>query len=48
MGLQVVDFISGAFGYKYNSGKNNKNPCEYVEIFQTNIKIEKSDFFENN
>jgi hypothetical protein len=43
--LQVVDFICGAFGYKYNT-MNLKNDAEhYVTIIAKNIKLEKNDFF---
>jgi hypothetical protein len=44
-GIQVVDFICGAFGYKYNTAKL-KNDCDYyTNIIQPRIIIEKADLF---
>ena len=43
--LQVIDFICGAFGYKYNT-KHQKDDCErYVEIIKDKIIIERKDLF---
>ena len=39
-GLQSVDFIAGAIGYKYNNGISM-----YVDIIKNNIVIEKNNFF---
>lgn len=41
--LQVVDFICGAFGYKYNS--KSEDVSRYTEIIKTKIQLEKNDFF---
>jgi hypothetical protein len=43
--LQVVDFVCGAFGYKYNT-TNLKGDCHhYVDIIGKRIVVEKTDFF---
>lgn len=44
-GLQVTDFISGAFGYKYNTLNLQKDSDYYVSIIQNKVKIEKNDLF---
>ncbi len=42
-GLVVNDFVCGAFGYKYNSGKSD---CDkYVNLIKDKIVIEKNDLF---
>ncbi len=44
-GLQVTDFICGAFGYKYNTAKQ-KGDCEsYINLFKDKVIIEKNDLF---
>ena len=44
-GLQLVDFVSGAFGYKYNT-MNLQNDCNfYVEAILNILKTEKNDLF---
>lgn len=45
-GLHVIDFICGAFGYKYNSGKSDNT--KYTEILGSKIKLEKTDLFREN
>lgn len=44
-GLQVIDFICGAFGYKYNAGKLLPDREYYTDIIKNKIKIEKNDLF---
>jgi hypothetical protein len=44
-GLQVVDFICGAFGYKYNAGKLQTDSEHYTDIIKQRIKVEKNDLF---
>ena len=46
-GLQATDFISGAFGYKYNTIKLQKDCNYYVDIIKNKIRIEKNDSFKN-
>lgn len=43
--LQVVDFICGAFGYKYNTSKLSGDCNHYTGIITKNIKVEKNDLF---
>lgn len=44
-GIQVADFICGAFGYKYNTAKL-KGDCEqYTKIIQPKVVIEKTNLF---
>ena len=43
--LQVVDFICGAFGYKYNTSNLSGDFDYYTNIINNNIKIEKNDLF---
>ncbi len=43
--LQVVDFICGAFGYKYNTALLGVDSSRYSDIIKTKIKLEKNDFF---
>ncbi|HLC79297.1 MAG TPA: DUF3800 domain-containing protein [archaeon] len=44
-GIQVTDFICGAFGYKYNT-RNLGLDCErYTKIICEKIKLEKNDLF---
>ena len=38
--LQVVDFICGAFGYKYNTAKQEGNSEMYVSLISKRIKFE--------
>lgn len=45
MGLQVTDFVSGAFGYKYNTAQLAIECERYTSIIKDKIVIEKSDFF---
>ena len=47
-GLQVTDFICGAFGYKYNKKKLSDGCDEYTRIIQKRIVSERSDFFKKN
>ncbi|MFP4645758.1 MAG: DUF3800 domain-containing protein [Candidatus Woesearchaeota archaeon] len=44
-GLQVIDFICGAFGYKYNTAKLQDDFEHYTNIIEENIKLEKNDLF---
>ena len=44
-GLQVIDFICGAFGYKYNTVELSKDYNTYTDIIQKRIKLEKNDLF---
>jgi len=46
-GLQVTDFICGAFGYKYNKAKLKDDCNYYTDIIKDKIKIEKTDLFNN-
>ena len=43
--LQVVDFISGAFGYKYNTAKLENNSNKYTKLIKQKITFEKDDLF---
>lgn len=44
-GLQVTDFVCGAFGYKYNT-KNLESGCdEYTKIIQNRVILERTDLF---
>ncbi len=43
--LQLVDFVSGAFGYKYNYKKLNDSCEEYTDLFRNIIITEKNDLF---
>ncbi|MBU0536238.1 MAG: DUF3800 domain-containing protein [Nanoarchaeota archaeon] len=43
--LQVIDFICGSFGYKYNTLRL-KEGCEYyTDLIKDRIVLEKNDFF---
>jgi hypothetical protein len=44
-GLQVIDFIAGSFGYKYNSLSSIDEGDRYIEIFKSKIIMEKTDLF---
>ena len=44
-GLQVLDFICGAFGYKYNTAGLSENSDYYANIIKNKIIIEKNDLF---
>lgn len=44
-GLQVIDFVCGAFGYKYNTCKLKGEFEKYTNIFKEKIIIEKNDMF---
>ena len=41
-GLQIVDFIAGAFGYKYNESKDN---LKYIILIKEKIILEKLETF---
>ncbi len=43
--LQVVDFICGAFGYKYNTAKLKGDYAYYTSIISDKIKVEKCELF---
>jgi len=43
--LQVLDFVCGAFGYKYNTQKLRENSEIYTEIIKNKIFLEKNDLF---
>ncbi|MEM2131340.1 MAG: DUF3800 domain-containing protein [Candidatus Woesearchaeota archaeon] len=43
--LQVIDFICGAFGYKYNTAKLMGNCEYYTDIIKNKIIIERNNFF---
>jgi len=43
--LQVIDFICGAFGYKYNTMKLKNNAGIYTNIINPKIIMEKTDLF---
>ena len=43
--LQVVDFICGAFGYKYNTMRLKKGCSYYTDIIKNRIEVEKNDLF---
>ncbi|MBU3912947.1 MAG: DUF3800 domain-containing protein [Nanoarchaeota archaeon] len=45
--LQVIDFICGAFGYKYNTSKLSEGSDRYVKVIKDKIIIEKDDLFKN-
>ena len=44
-GLQVTDFICGAFGYKYNTTNLGEGSDQFTSIINHRIEIEKSDLF---
>jgi Protein of unknown function (DUF3800) len=44
-GIQVADFICGAFGYKYNTAKLKNDYNRYTDIVQPRTVIEKTDLF---
>lgn len=44
-GLQVVDFISGAFGYKYNTARLQGDFNNYTNIIKNKIVVERNDLF---
>ncbi|MDP3026280.1 MAG: hypothetical protein Q8N63_01120, partial [Nanoarchaeota archaeon] len=43
--LQVLDFICGAFGYKYNTARLDSNAEYYTDLIKNRIMAEKSDLF---
>ena len=43
--LQVIDFICGAFGYKYNTAQLKGDFEYYTSIIKDRIKVERNDFF---
>ena len=43
--LQVIDFICGAFGYKYNTAQLKGDFECYTNIIRERIKVERNDFF---
>ena len=43
--LQVIDFICGAFGYKYNTAQLKGDFEYYTNIMRERIKVERNDFF---
>ncbi len=43
--LQVIDFICGAFGYKYNTAQLTGDFEYYTNIIKDRIKEERDDFF---
>lgn len=44
-GLQVVDFICGAFGYKYNTARLEGDFNRYSNIIKNKIAVERNDLF---
>lgn len=46
--LQVVDFICGAFGYKYNTAQLGKDCETYTGIIKKITLVEKNDLFREN
>lgn len=47
-GLQVTDFICGAFGYKYNTLSLKEGSDIYTRIIKDKIVAEKTDLFKKN
>ena len=43
--LQVLDFICGAFGYKYNTARLQEDAGYYLNLIKDKIIIEKDDLF---
>jgi hypothetical protein len=43
--LQVVDFVCGAFGYKYNTAQLKEGCTRYTELVKERIRVEKADLF---
>ncbi len=43
--LQVIDFICGSFGYKYNTMKLKQGSGYYTNMIRDKIIMEKNDFF---
>jgi len=43
--LQVIDFICGAFGYKYNTAQLKGDFEHYTNIIKKITKLERNDFF---
>jgi hypothetical protein len=43
--LQVIDFICGAFGYKYNTSRLKGDFDKYIDIIKLKIIEERNDFF---
>jgi len=43
--LQVLDFICGAFGYKYNTAKQQEGAGYYTSLIKNQIVTEKFDLF---
>lgn len=46
-GLQVIDFICGAFSYKYNTEKLKGTSEKYVGLIKPKIIVERADLFKN-
>ncbi len=44
-GLQVIDFICGAFGYKYNTSSLEGDFDHYLAIIKDKVVLEKHDMF---
>lgn len=47
-GLQVTDFVCGAFGNKYNTMKLKNDFDRYTGIIKYKLKLEKNNFFKEN
>jgi len=47
-GIQVTDFICGAFGYKYNTKKLKGDYDKYLKIIKDRIALERDDLFKKN
>lgn len=47
-GLQALDFICGAFGYKYNTAKLKGDCGKYTSLIKNRIILEKTDLFKND
>ncbi len=43
--LQVIDFICGAFGYKYNTRELKDDAKRYTDIIKPRIVVENNEFF---
>lgn len=44
-GLQVTDFVCGAFGYKYNTKKLATDCDVYTKIIGSKVRLERTDLF---
>ena len=44
-GIQITDFVCGAFGYKYNTRKLGTDASHYVNLFKERITLEQTDVF---